>query len=244
MNGVLIGRIGEIRRFPVKSMLGLPAAEAVFDDRSLRHDRRWAVRGGAGKLGSGKNARRFQRIPSLPFVTAWCGDGDDAEVHFRLPDGTELRGDDPEIDAKLTAALGEPVTLHQEAEEQHFDDSPVHVVTRREITALEDASGVTIDTLRLRANVVVEPDPQAAAGLPPEREWRGRLLLGDTVVLEILEPMERCVMVNQATADVPADSRVLKAVAAHNGMMLGLCLKVLRPGRVAVGDAVRVVETG
>ncbi|MDI6102372.1 MOSC N-terminal beta barrel domain-containing protein [Actinoplanes sp. NEAU-A12] len=55
----------EIRRFPVKSMLGELVSAAEVTERGLAGDRAWAVRDPDGKFGSGKNTRRFRRMPGL-----------------------------------------------------------------------------------------------------------------------------------------------------------------------------------
>lgn len=58
-------QVVEIRRFPVKSMLGEVVAAADAGPRGLTGDRLWAVRDPDGKLGSGKHTRRFRRMPGL-----------------------------------------------------------------------------------------------------------------------------------------------------------------------------------
>ncbi|MFC4072558.1 MOSC domain-containing protein [Actinoplanes subglobosus] len=55
----------EIRRYPVKSLLGEVVEAAEADSRGLAGDRLWAVRDADGKFGSGKNTRRFRRMPGL-----------------------------------------------------------------------------------------------------------------------------------------------------------------------------------
>jgi len=47
-------------------------------------------------------------------------------------------------------------------------------------------------------------------------------------------------MVTMATRDLPADRRVLRGVHATSGGSLGVWATVVRPGRVAAGDEVRV----
>jgi hypothetical protein len=46
-------------------------------------------------------------------------------------------------------------------------------------------------------------------------------------------------MVTMAQEDLGDDPRLLRAVADHNGLCLGVNAEVARPGRVAVGDEVR-----
>jgi uncharacterized protein YcbX len=58
-------KVLEIRRYPIKSLLGEQPPAAEVDQRGLTGDRLWAVRDTEGKLGSGKNTRRFRRMPGL-----------------------------------------------------------------------------------------------------------------------------------------------------------------------------------
>ena len=58
-------RLLEIRRYPIKSLLGERLVTVDVGDRGLAGDRLWAIRDGDGKLGSGKNTRRFRRMLSL-----------------------------------------------------------------------------------------------------------------------------------------------------------------------------------
>ena len=47
-------------RYPVKSMLGERCQHLELDFRGVKGDRRYAVRDADGKLGSGKDSRRFR----------------------------------------------------------------------------------------------------------------------------------------------------------------------------------------
>ncbi|WP_233583870.1 MOSC N-terminal beta barrel domain-containing protein [Micromonospora sp. CV4] len=67
-------RVAEIRRYPIKSMLGEAVPLAEVGERGLAGDRLWAVRDLDGKLGSGKNTRRFRRMPGLFRLQAYAAD--------------------------------------------------------------------------------------------------------------------------------------------------------------------------
>jgi uncharacterized protein YcbX len=66
----------EIRRYPVKSLLGETVPAAQVGERGLDGDRLWAVRDPDGKFGSGKNTRRFRRMPGLFGLRAHTADPD------------------------------------------------------------------------------------------------------------------------------------------------------------------------
>jgi uncharacterized protein len=65
-------KVSEIRRYPVKSMLGEVLAAVDVEERGLSGDRLWAVRDPDGKFGSGKNTRRFRRTPGLFGLRAYA----------------------------------------------------------------------------------------------------------------------------------------------------------------------------
>jgi uncharacterized protein YcbX len=223
-----MGRLAGIHLYPVKSMGGERLTEATVTTRGLDGDRVWAVVAGDGRLGSGKSSHRFVRIDGLRACTA-VRDG--AAPVVTLPDGEVVRGDDPGADERLSAALGQPVRLVPEAGEPHFDAGPEHLCTTAALAALGRAAGLgRVDALRFRPNLVVDGGPEV--------ERPGTRLRIGTVELAVTRPTERCVMVNAATAELPEDGRVLRAVAATSDLCHGVYADVTRPGVLRVGDAV------
>ena len=107
-------QIRELWRYPVKSMGGERVEATTADHRGVHGDRLWAVRDEA--KGIITNAKR---IPTLLACTARftsepapdVGPGSIPDVIITLPDASTVRSDDPEVHAKLSAALGRAVTL-------------------------------------------------------------------------------------------------------------------------------------
>jgi len=91
--GPVIGRVAELWRYPVKSLGGERLARATLEPRGLTGDRLWAVRGEDGRIGSGKTARRFRRMPHLLSLTARTDT--DGVVWIGFPDSRHVRADDP-----------------------------------------------------------------------------------------------------------------------------------------------------
>ena len=142
--------------------------------------------------------------------------------------------------ARLAAALGRAgVELAREAAVSHFDAAPVHLCTTAALDHLGRLlPGARVDARRFRPNLVV--DVGGRAGFV-EDGWAGRrLAVGPELELEVGERTERCVMVTMAQEDLGDDPRLLRAVADHNDVCLGVYAAVARPGRVAVGDQVRL----
>lgn len=107
-------RIRELWRFPVKSMAGEQIEATTLDQRGVHGDRLWAVRD--EEKGVITNAKR---IPGLLGCSARyvrepapdVGPGTIPDVIVTLPDGSTVRSGDPDVHARLSAALGRAVTL-------------------------------------------------------------------------------------------------------------------------------------
>jgi uncharacterized protein YcbX len=228
-----VGVVSTLWRYPVKSMLGEECRELELETRGFRGDRLFAVQDAEGKLGSGKNTRRFRLIDGLLGFSA-CHAGEWPEIAF--PDGRRVRGDDPRVHDALSAALGTAVTLVREARFPHFDDGAVHLVTTAALEWLRSRlPGSQIDERRFRPNIVVT----AGGAGQPEQSWIGRTLrIGDEVVLRVTAPTERCRMTTLAQGDLPEDVKVLRSLAEEAEAQFGVYAEVVKPGRIAAGDAV------
>jgi uncharacterized protein YcbX len=226
--------VAALWRFPVKSLLGEALEAAEVEARGLVGDRAWCVRTEDGHIGSGKSTRRFRRVDRLLDLRA-ASDPAGGPPSVQFPRGAVHRVGTPAADEALRTATGRQLTFARESGVPHHDEGPVHVLTTASLRTLSAAVGAEVDPRRFRASVLL--DTPALDGLP-ETAWQGRrLALGPEVLLEVGYPMPRCVMASAATADLPADSRVLKAVHAVGGGDLGVVAAVLRGGTVRVGDA-------
>jgi uncharacterized protein YcbX len=143
--------------------------------------------------------------------------------------------------AALQAAIGRPVSLSHigsrrssAASGGFFDAEPIHLLTTatmNEIARRNPAS--RIDPRRFRPNIVI--DTGDAEGFV-EEDWIGRTLaLGDTVLLQVTSPCERCVMTTLAQDDLPADPSVLRTLSMVNEAVAGVYARVVRGGMVQVG---------
>ena len=98
--------ISEIWRYPVKSMIGQAIKSANLEARGLDGDRGWAtrdeVRGGI---------RGAKKIGELMRFGAKYVDDIGGTVEITFPDGDTVRTDDPDVNARVSAALGHEVTL-------------------------------------------------------------------------------------------------------------------------------------
>ncbi|MFD7592227.1 MOSC domain-containing protein [Kitasatospora sp. NPDC059812] len=228
----IIGVIERLWRYPVKSTGGERLDSVEVDERGLAGDRLYAVRDADGKLGSGKNTRRFRRMDGLLRLSARLGHRIDGPELFD-PLGRPVA--DPA--AFLRAYLQrEDVELAREDAVSHFDQLPVSVLTTATLDWVREAAPFTVvDERRFRPNILLRTPP----GTPPfvEDGWFGREGQGGTGArLAFVRSSERCAMTGAPQPGLPHAPEILKAIVhAHDGRLDALA-EVAAPGRLSVGD--------
>jgi MOSC domain-containing protein len=106
MSEGVVGQVSEIRRYPVKSMLGEILEVASVDQRGVVGDRALAlVDEETGKVVSVKRPRRWGRMFELVAAT----EGDEVLVSF--PDGTSLGTHDAGLSERLSEFFGRRVSV-------------------------------------------------------------------------------------------------------------------------------------
>jgi len=227
-------RVVRLWRYPVKSMLGEECGSLDVDGRGVKGDRLFAVRDADGKFGSGKSTRRFRKIDGL-FGFRAAYEHDVPRITF--PHGHEMLGNDSNIHAALSEALGQPVTLAREAGISHLDAGPLHLITTASLAWLKmllpDAH---VDDRRFRPNVLIDLPGMTQV----ERLWLGKTLQVGEVILRVRDLTERCVMVNLSQADLPDDPRVLRTLGRDTGPHFGVYAEVAAPGTIKRNDRVMV----
>lgn len=228
-------KINELWRYPVKSMLGEKCQSLELDARGVKGDRLYAIRDADGKLGSGKNTRRFCKIDGLAAFTATFVE-DQPSIVF--PYGTTMRGDDLGIDSALSSTLGQAVTLAREASTAHLDAGPVHILTTSSLAWLKrQLPGCGIDARRFRPNIVVDVPGEELA----ERDWLGKIVTIGDVTLKVQDQTERCGMVAFQQADLEFEPRVLRTITQQADLQFGVYADVIDPGRIDKSDPFSVV---
>ncbi len=107
---MLVGRVQELWRYPVKSMGGESLDRTRLDALGVAGDRGWALRDeDAGEI------RGAKKLPALLLCSArYLAEPDDGTIPsaaITLPDGTRTTTDDPDIARRLSALLGRRLTL-------------------------------------------------------------------------------------------------------------------------------------
>jgi hypothetical protein len=228
----------EIRRFPIKSLVGERVDAADIEQRGIVDDRRWAVRDPDGKLGSGKSTRRFRRMPGLLDLR---GRHADPVPVVELPDGRTFAADDPAGHDAVSRFLGRSVTIVPEAAVPHHDEGPVSLITTAGLRQLDALTDEVVDPVWFRANLLIDAPGR---GFVEDGWLDGDLRVGPDVVLRPRERITRCTMVDMAQDGVPAPGGLLRAVTEHHDMTFGVWATVVRTGRLTVGDAVTGPSVG
>ncbi|MEU1606595.1 MOSC domain-containing protein [Micromonospora matsumotoense] len=237
----MCGRLTQVWRYPVKSMLGEQLRSATVDSRGVAGDRRLAVLDhDTGRVGSAKRPRRWSALLGVRAT----GDAPD-RVRLTLPDGTVHAHPDAGLDAALSRLLGRPVTLtgtvpadalldraDPDAVLAEGLDADVPVTGNPlggaapagslvDFAPLHLVTTASLDALdlprealpRYRPNLVVETDVRSFV----ENDWVGReLLIGPEVVLRVLAPTPRCAVPTLAHGALPREPQALRRPARRN----------------------------
>jgi MOSC domain-containing protein len=110
----IVGRVANLWRYPVKSMLGESMRELLVTERGAIGDRAWALRDlSSGRIASAKKYPQllgfrasYQEEPTLDRP---------GRVVIQAPDGRTLRPEDPSASVYMSKALGRPMRFENKA---------------------------------------------------------------------------------------------------------------------------------
>ena len=242
---MLLGRVRDLWRYPVKSMRGEPLDTAQVSERGIMYDRGYALLDReTGKIASAKRPRLWGRLLQCRAQVVFT----DGAVRIELADGQELLVSQDDADAVLSALTGRSVRLVRTpppaAEIERywpdvdglqmrdtvtsgrigqgapdgtfFDYAPLHLLTTATLAQLQALyPRGQVDPRRFRPNLVIET-PEGTHGFV-ENEWVGRtLVIGAEVRLRVTDPSPRCVVPTLPQGELIADIGILRAVAEHN----------------------------
>jgi uncharacterized protein len=227
-----VGRVVALWRYPVKSM-GAEALEQIeVSWHGLAGDRRWAfVREGMERRGFPWLTIRER--PTMghyrpSFAEPTKPDASPTLVH--TPSG----GVFDVVDPALAAELGDGVRVIKQ-DRGVFDTMPLSLLTTQTVAGLGALVGAELAALRFRPNMLIEA---VGDGAFPEDGWVGSVVRIGGLVLRVDQRDRRCMVVNVDPATAERDPAVLRAIARERQAGLGVYGSTVRPGRVAVGDAV------
>ena len=245
MANTVIGTVGALWRYPVKSMLGEQLAAAEVTERGVDGDRRLAlIDRETGMIASAKTPRLWRRLLSC----AATGEGSGG-VRISDPDGKSLWSTDADVDDALSAVVGRAVTLADRPPEQAtLERSRPDEVLREGLDAVVEADLVRfgsgapagtffdfapihlISSSTLSRISELHPDRTSdvrryrpnivvdteAAGFV-ENDWFDReLRIGDRLTLRVIANTPRCAVPTLAHGPLPRDTSALRTLARHN----------------------------
>jgi uncharacterized protein YcbX len=248
--------VAQLWRYPVKSMGGERLeAVGVAPRTGLDGDRTFAlIDGETGTVVSAKYPRRWGAL--LEYTARL----DDGRLVIETPG---RRIGEREMSAYFTEQLGRRVLvsatpsarpayqhlqptgavtvehLADAAPNTFFDHAPVHVVSTASLRRLASVlPKAAIDIVRFRPNLVIDTgDAEDFV----ENGWENRrLVIGDTVVLEVAAPCARCVMTTLAQRAVPDDPTIASALTRLNDGVFGMYAQVIAAGEIRERDPIRL----
>ena len=220
------------------SSAATPAVEITFPDGTRARSDTPAAAAGLSRL----TGRR---------LTLWPRQPKDALEHYRrgAPDHADLEAELRSIFGRLPDEplpdLGTfpPEVLEYESPPgTHFDAFPVHILTTGWLAALAQANpAARFDVRRFRPNLLIEPAAPEPRGV--EIDWVGKSLRIGSARVAVTVPCPRCIMTTLPQGDLEKDPlekdpSVLRTIVRDSGQNVGVYASVMRPGRLAVGDAV------
>lgn len=238
-----VGRVRKLFRYPVKSMAGSSVADVQLNLHGLGGDRRFAF-------------RRLSERGGVPWLTAShypdllryrpCGDDANAEepvpTHVLTPEGEQLELNGEPLRAEVSRRSGHDVELIR-SRLGIFDDAHVSVITVATLEGIERELGRPLDLRCFRPNIVLDTGGDEVFA---EDRWVGGTLVfgeGDrpaAVTLTMRDP--RCVMINMHPDTAQQDPQVMRTLVRMSGNNAGVYGTVVRAGKLATGQTVRLVE--
>jgi hypothetical protein len=230
--------------YPVQSVRGQKMDALDYAADGLRLDRWfgiWDVETGK-MVGSSGGKRNWRPIVTWDAQLLTPLDADAPKVELRFPEGGHVVSDDPEIDRLLSERLARPVEFRGNRGERapkRYDLAPCHLLTSATLRRLNRSYPEgAFEPERFRPNVLLDCGDEVGF---IEQPWLGKAIaMSSGAVLEGTEDCQRCALTTRAQGDLPSDPKILHTVMLENKTNAGIYARVAKPGRVSVGDAVRV----
>jgi uncharacterized protein YcbX len=233
-----IGHVEALFRYPVKSMAGEPLQAADVGWHGLKGDRRLALRRLEDR--SSFPWLSASKLPELLLFTPLGTTGAELPTHVRTPEGKEIGVFEDELAAEIQRRHGAPVQM-MSMKHGIFDEASISVITSHTIHEIGKVAGRNADARQFRPNVLIRslrPKPFE------EDQWVGGVLLfgdGDEgPAISVTMRDLRCSMLNLDPDSARAAPEMMKAVVRMNQNTAGVYGTVVRSGRLAVGQTIRL----
>lgn len=230
-------RITHLWRYPVKSLAGEPLQEAQLAAGGIPFDRSFRVVDELdGRKGKPLTARQLPRM--LAFKAAAAS----GAVRVQVPDGTVVAAGE-DLARALRSAFERPLAVEAAATGAYpfFDDSDLLVMSAASIRALAVEMDRPVSAARFRPSILLDGDDAIPFA---EDAWVGRTFVAGSAEISITQRNVRCAFTNIDPETCEIDPAFLKHIVARHDQCLGVYARVMRPGRIAVGDEWRESSGG
>jgi len=234
-DGLPVGRVVGLWRYPVKSMGAEPLSETQVSWNGLSGDRRWAfIR--TNMVRSGFPWLTLRQCPTMSQYSPSFTDRHKPDISatvVRTPSGDVFDVTDPSLGSELYPGGARVIRQNRGI----FDTFPLSLITTQTIARLGEIVGDRLDVQRFRPNILVEATGDSAF---PEDAWVGRVLrLGD-VRMRIDKRDGRCVVITIDPVTAERRPSILRTVVDERQGCLGVYGTAVEPGNVAVNDTVHI----
>jgi uncharacterized protein YcbX len=241
-----VGVVEQLNRYPVKSMLAEPLAEADVNLHGVVGDRRFAF------IQSGNHTRfpwlTAREVPRMMLYRAEHVDPSDPDISGVLvttPEGRQLDLFSAELLDELREQLKPRLRKHPIFPvhlSSAFDSAHISILTPHAVQRLSGLMSDDVEPRRFRSNLYVNTD---GSEQPDEQTWIGsQVIIGDgdqATVVAITKGIPRCMMPNLHPDTAVQDPRILRTIARKQDNLMGIYGTVVKRGKIHVGDAVRLV---
>jgi len=261
----IIGKVGSLWRYPVKSMRGEELEAAFLGFSGVYGDRIFGFTSTAEPPGFPFLTAREQsamlryrprfRFPDraaqppnlaeaekmAPGITPLYGKQTDLMVDVETPSGEVLPIDDPALMRALCAGIGEQHSLTLVRSDRAMTDCrPVSLFSLQTARQLSEELGSVVDPRRFRANVYL--DLTSGNGFEEDALVGRTLRLGEKAMVSVLERDPRCKMITLDPDTGESNPAILRPVAQAHGGNAGVYSAVLVEGMLRKGDPVELVD--
>jgi hypothetical protein len=261
----VIGTIGSLWRYPVKSMAGERLVEAYMGFSGFYGDRCYAFKNSAARKGfpylnatvqqqmlryrprfrfptrAAKPHNLIEAMSIAPGVNPADAELGDMSLDVETPSGTTVAIDDPALIGMLKEGLrGENHIALVRSDRALTDCRPVSLISAQTVRQIGDELGGPVDGRRFRANIYL--DLTSDNGFAEDELVGRKLRLGSKAEVAILERDPRCKVISLDPDTGEHNPEVLRRVAQVRGAYAGVYCAVLVEGVLSEGDSVAVIN--
>lgn len=235
---MLVGKINEITRYPVKSFAGENLVSCVIDKYGIYGDRFCAF---YDETKEGWDS--FFTARDIPEMLAFKAILEGDKISVLSPDertfgwNEDLLEEIQKYSKRKISMMSYKAPNPENPELMAVDLASILIITDGSIRKLEAIWGNKLDARRFRANLVVTLNENLN-----EVDWIGkRLLVGDTE-FQVDNSCERCSIITIDPNTLERDATLLKKVNEEMNLVFGVYASVTKTGQVHVGDRVYLID--